>query len=263
MIKPITISALQSIVCWLCFSPTLWAQTTTHELEKEILQRDSSFWQAYNSCDSSGYRQFFTQNIEFYHDKGGLTTGIDAIISSFQDNLCEGNFRLKRKAVEGSIQFYPLENSTGFYGAIISGEHLFYVLEPGKTERLDGLAKFTNLWIRENNTWKMSRIISYDHGPAPYLSSRREIKLPLSTLDYFTGKYQGPHSGTVIIERENDLLVFNNNNRRFFIYPEAANVFFSKDRNLSFEFLRNERNELSKLVIREKGEIAELLTYIR
>jgi len=31
----------------------------------------------------------------------------------------------------------------------------------------DGLAKFFHVWLLKDGTWKMARVISYDHGPAP------------------------------------------------------------------------------------------------
>ena len=52
------------------------------------------------------------------------------------------------------------------YGAILSGEHVFYVRQKGKPEVLDGRAKFTHLWLLKDGVWKMSRVLSYDHGPA-------------------------------------------------------------------------------------------------
>jgi hypothetical protein len=58
------------------------------------------------------------------------------------------------------------------YGAILTGEHVFYILEKGKSERLDGLAKFTHVWRFKDNEWKMHRVLSYDHGPAPYINKR-------------------------------------------------------------------------------------------
>src|SRR5688572_9835845 len=35
----------------------------------DILRQDSLFWIAYNSCDVKAMQQFFTSDLEFYHDK--------------------------------------------------------------------------------------------------------------------------------------------------------------------------------------------------
>jgi hypothetical protein len=35
------------------------------------------------------------------------------------------------------------------------------------SRKKEGLAKFSQLWPLKNNEWKMTVILSYDHGPAP------------------------------------------------------------------------------------------------
>ena len=144
-----------------------FAQQSDEELRSVIIKQDSLFWKAYNTCDTGQMRDFFTDNMEFYHDKGGITLGVSNLVATTAKNLCApGGFRLRRQAVPGSYAVFPMKNNNELYGAILNGEHVFYVLEPGKTERLSGLAKFTHLWIIKDGVWKMSRILSYDHGAA-------------------------------------------------------------------------------------------------
>lgn len=132
-------------------------------LEAAILHLDSLFWQAYNVCDVDKMSDFLTEDVEFYHDKNGLATTRGRLMESIKKGLCGNeNFRLRREAVAGTIAVFPLEG----YGAILTGEHVFYVLEKGKPERLDGLARFTHVWLYKDKAWKMARILSYDHGPA-------------------------------------------------------------------------------------------------
>ena len=59
-----------------------------------------------------------------------------------------------------------LRNGDTVYGAIVAGEHLFYVRPPDKPEFLDGRARFVSLWLLKDGAWKMARLLSYDHGPA-------------------------------------------------------------------------------------------------
>jgi hypothetical protein len=109
----------------------------------------------------------FTEDVEFYHDKGGPTIGFDNFMNAVETGLC-GNpdSRLRREAVGRTVQIFPLESQNKVYGAIISGEHVFYVNEKGKPEFLDGRARFLQMWLLKDGSWKMSRIMSYDHGPA-------------------------------------------------------------------------------------------------
>lgn len=83
-------------------------------------------------------------------------------------NLCSNeHFRLRREAVAGSVQVFPLENDGSIYGAILSGEHVFYIWGKDRAEYLDGRARFTHVWLLQaDGGWKMSRILSYGHRPA-------------------------------------------------------------------------------------------------
>ena len=104
--------------------------------------------------------------------RGGITLGVQKLALSLKNNLCSNSdYRVRREAIKESVKIFPLQNNGVMYGAVLSGEHFFYVLEKGKEERRDGKAKFTHLWLLKDGVWKMTRILSYDHGPA-----NREIK---------------------------------------------------------------------------------------
>lgn len=146
---------------------TVQAQSKYDSLTHTILQKDSLFWKAYNSCDTVGFGKYVSDDIEFYHDKGGITLGKAKLVNSVTNNLCSNpNFRLRRAAITGTVTVFPLENNGVIYGAILSGRHYFYINEPGKKEVRDGMARFTHVWQLSKGEWKMTRILSFDHGPA-------------------------------------------------------------------------------------------------
>lgn len=255
-----TFIALTAILIFsICpFGNFLWAQSEKQNLTHTILLKDSLFWIAYNKCDVNSMQQFFTDDLEFYHDKGGLTLGLENLIAGIRKNLCGNeNFRLRREAVDGTVKVFPLQNADTIYGAVISGEHVFYVLETGKAERLDGLAKFTDLWILKQDGWKMSRILSYDHGPAPYKNPRKPIKLTAAILNQFVGQYTGPQAGLCKVQMENDVLHLLIGDNKYVLYPETNTRFFVTDRDLIFEFAENKDAKISKLIVRENGKIVE------
>jgi hypothetical protein len=128
--------------------------------------RDDAFWRAYNACDTAAFRGFFTADVEFYHDRGGPTIGLDALDGALAKNLCGGGNRLRREPVDGTVRLSILRSGDTVYAAVVAGEHLFYVREPGKAEFLDGRARFVTLWLLKDGAWKMARLLSYDHGPA-------------------------------------------------------------------------------------------------
>jgi hypothetical protein len=140
------------------------AQMKLTDLKSTLFEKDSLFWKSYNSCDLVSFRKFFTDDIEFYHDKGGVTLGIEALTNSISQNLCgKQGFKLRRAVVPGTLNIYPLEKNGTIYGALVSGEHDFFVTENNKPEFHSGRAKFSHLWILTGNEWKMSRVLSYDH----------------------------------------------------------------------------------------------------
>lgn len=135
---------------------------TPAEEGEQIRAADAQFWRAYNACDTTAMDPLISQDVEFYHDKGGLTLGRKALVDSIRNNLCSNpDFHLRRELVEGSLEFHHLN---GGYG-LLSGTHRFYVLETGKPERLDGQARFTTLFKLNDGAWQMHRVLSYDHGP--------------------------------------------------------------------------------------------------
>lgn len=246
------------------FFQVLYAQSEDEKLVVTILQKDSLFWNAYNHCETDQYPELFTEDVEFYHDKGGIILGLTELTATVKKNLCgTGNFRLRREAVQGTVKVYPLHNAGIIYGAIISGDHVFYVNETGKAERLDGLASFTHLWLLKDGKWKMTRILSYDHGPASRKNQKKEITLSNTVLDQFTGTYKGPKTGIIKIQRENGFLKASTANSVLTLYAETDNRFFVKDRDLSFEFTKKVENKISKMVVHENGQVVEEAVWVR
>jgi hypothetical protein len=267
---PLKTRLLFAALLILATSYALSAETEQQKVEAVILQQDTLFWDTYNRCDTEAFRPFFTDDVEFYHDRGGVTFGADNLVTSLKKNLC-GNpdSRLRREAVDGTVKVYTLQKDNVIYGAVITGEHVFYVLQKGKPERLDGLAKFFHVWLVKDGVWKMSRVISYDHGPAPYVNKRKEVRLSHEALDQFAGNYTASNSGTMTIQRDSDanenrlVLSIKNDKSNYLLYPESENIFFAKDRDLTFEFVKNEKNQVSRMIVRESGEIVETAEFSR
>ena len=54
--------------------------------------------------------------------------------------------------------------------------------------------------------------------------------------------------------------MFIDNNKKSILYPEDQNHFFMTERDITFEFIKNEKNKVARLLVRENGEIVEELT---
>jgi hypothetical protein len=74
-------------------------------------------------------------------------------------------------------------------------------------------------------------------------------------MDSYVGRYRtGQGLGTV--RRENGTLLFSFDNGRFTLHPESETVFFTKERDLTFEFAR--RADGTRIVrVRENGAMVD------
>lgn len=132
----------------------LYAQSDP--LFKTIQDLDSKLFDAYNHCDLATLGAMVSDDLEFYHDKTGLSVGKDPFIAAIEQNICG---KVERSLVPGSLEVYPLNG----YGAVEIGVHRFR--HPGHPEDGVGEAKFVTLWQSKNGSWKVTRAISYDHEP--------------------------------------------------------------------------------------------------
>jgi len=122
------------------------------ELYNVIATLDSLYFETYNNCDLDKMRSLMADSIEFYHDKGGLTTSIDDFMLSIKNNICG---KVIRKAVPGSMEVYPIHN----YGAVEIGYHRFF----NKKEPENGFSKpdkYIVIWRYKNGDWKITRVVS-------------------------------------------------------------------------------------------------------
>jgi hypothetical protein len=130
------------------------------ELFRTIASLDGEVFDAFNRCDLEKFGSFFTEELEFYHDNGGLTDrSRQSVVESVKKNICGKVFRV---LVPETLEVYPLHG----YGAVEIGVHRFY--HPGRDNKESvGEAKFVHLWQNKDGAWKITRVISYDHRPLP------------------------------------------------------------------------------------------------
>ena len=124
------------------------------ELDKVITSLDTALFDAYNRCDLEKFSSFFADDVEFYHDQGGVTLGNNKLTESIRNNICGGDVR--RELVAGTFQAHHMKG----YGAVQMGVHRFF--HP-KSKNPPGEARFIHLWQYRNGSWKITRAISYDH----------------------------------------------------------------------------------------------------
>jgi ketosteroid isomerase-like protein len=127
----------------------------SRELTETIARMDALIFDAFNAHNVDALMALFTDDLEFYHDKGGLTNkqqtreGFAGMFGRTPD--------IRRELVKGSLGVYPIKD----YGAIEVGTHRFCHKENGKDDC--GNFPFIMTWQKIGDSWKISRVISYGH----------------------------------------------------------------------------------------------------
>jgi hypothetical protein len=127
-------------------------QPASKELHDTIARLDSVFFDAYNTCKLDVFASLVSEDLEFYHDRGGRSTSKDGLVQSIKNNICN---KVKRELLPGSIEVYPIPN----YGAVQMGAHRFFNQQEAHLG-WSRYAKFVTIWKKENNQWSVTRVIS-------------------------------------------------------------------------------------------------------
>lgn len=119
-----------------------------------IVSLDSIFFGYYNSCNMNldKYAAFYSDSLEFYHDKSGLDTSKQNVVNRTRENICG---KVTRELVPGSIEVYPIKD----YGAVEMGLHRFHN-HTEKEVTPPHASKFVLLWQHGIKGWKITRVIS-------------------------------------------------------------------------------------------------------
>ncbi len=126
-------------------------KATDVDLYNQIVKMDSIYFTAYNTCDMKTQADIYHKDIEFFHDKGGVTTSKKELLESLEKNICG---KVTRTLIKGSIEVYPIKN----YGAVEIGYHKFF--NNREPNAKSPPSKFIVIWKQENNQWKMTKVIS-------------------------------------------------------------------------------------------------------
>ena len=128
---------------------------TGNELYQTVARLDGEMFAAFNAHDVDKLMAYFADNVEFYHDKGGLANftqtkeGFARLFAQSPD--------ITRTLVPGTLEAYPVKN----YGAVHIATQRFCHVENGRQDC--GNSKFVMVWQQQAGTWQITRVVSYDH----------------------------------------------------------------------------------------------------
>jgi hypothetical protein len=138
------------------------------ELSREIQAADADLFKLFfeGPCDLPRFRAMITDDIEFYHDKGGFNVRKPGdFVGQYKDRCTKlldlKEYRSRRVLVASSLHIDPIPG----WGAMEVGDHLFYERHGvDGPEKLVGKAKFAMVWVLgADGKWRVSRILSYAH----------------------------------------------------------------------------------------------------
>lgn len=120
-------------------------------LYKTISRLDSLLFDAYNNCKLDISTAMYSDSIEFYHDRGGLSTSKKDLIQALKNNICD---KVTRHLKPNSIEVSPIPG----YGAVEIGEHRFHnKQEPNAPSHY---SRFVIVWQFKNEQWVVAKVIS-------------------------------------------------------------------------------------------------------
>ncbi|MDP9962031.1 nuclear transport factor 2 family protein [Chryseobacterium lathyri] len=152
---------LFSIVLCCSMITTAFSQSKAYipvskELYDTIIKKDSILFAAANSGNIDKLKTFFTEDLEFFHDVGGLADYKETV-DNFS-RVAKNYSYTRRVLVPESVEVYPIKD----YGAVQTGIHQFCRLENGSLINC-GTFKFVHVWKKTPDGWKISRVVSYGH----------------------------------------------------------------------------------------------------
>ncbi len=155
------------------------------EMDAQVFER------GFNHCDLDAIQSAISDDLEFYHDQGGVQDRA-AFMAAFTQNICGGGeTKPIRRLVADTNRVFPLYGEGELYGAIQQGDHNFYNRGHDGVEVLSGSAAFTTLWMLDAGEWRMRRVLSFDHSEAdetagyrsPLFDNDRHLEAAMALLD--------------------------------------------------------------------------------
>ncbi len=90
------------------------------DLDKAITALDTKLFDAYNHCDLKKFDSLLADDVEFYHDQGGVTLGRQKLTESIKNNICTGD--TQRVLVPGTLKIYYMKGY-GKVTRVLSYDH--------------------------------------------------------------------------------------------------------------------------------------------
>ena len=117
------------------------------DLDRTLAALDAVLFDSYNHCDLQKFASFFVDDVEFYHDQGGVTLGRTALTDSVKQNICG---KTTRELVSMQVFYMIRIRRAGNRGSSFPSSR-------ARRYRGVGEGKFIHLWQYKDEAWKITR----------------------------------------------------------------------------------------------------------
>lgn len=214
------------------------------DLFKILKVKDSLMFDVgFNECNLDQIESVLPEHFEFYHDKDGITNTRIAFIQTLKENLCSSGVNTTKRILEqGSLEVFPLYNNGELYGAIQTGKHSFGSVE----------ARFTNLWLLENDEWKPFRMMSYDHklNASTVIPDVTFIKLSSDEISAYLGRYKFSSDFILSVIQEGNKIYGDAQGQKVEIKPYECHKFLDQSQTMKLTFIPDTSGAISSLQIK-------------
>ena len=215
------------------------------KLFKTLKTKDSLLFDVgFNRCNLKIIEDLITNDIEFFHDKNGITKSKKEFINSLNKNLCNsGKNKIKRILETTSLQVFPLYNDNDLYGVMQKGKHNF-----GQTN-----ASFSHIWLLKNNKWKLSRVISYNHHQEKQKEINNFLNLSVNELKKYLGIYEFSSEFVLTVRIKEGKLYGGSQGEEVLINCYQEHKFIDYNQVYYLEFILDKDGKVTSLYMKGSG----------
>ena len=140
-----------SVSCLTAQEPIPTYEAEDPALYAEIFAMDKQYFDAYNSCDLQTQLRIYSDSLEFYHDRGGLSTSKPELLVALEKNICG---KVRRFLLPETVEVYGIPG----FGAVEMGYHRFE--NAAEPDAPSVPSRFVVIWQETRNGWQMYRVVS-------------------------------------------------------------------------------------------------------
>lgn len=215
------------------------------DLFNTLKAKDSLLFEiGFNECNQKIMKKLVTDDIEFYHDKDGITKSKTQFLNSIKENLCgSGKNIIKRILDKTSLEVFPLYQDGKLYGALQNGIHSFQQTK----------ASFSHIWILENGEWKLSRVISYNHHQEKQVLKSNFVDVSVNELKRYVGVYEFSPEFILEIRIKDGQLFGGSQGQEVVIRCYDEHKFIDSEQVHDLEFILDKKGIVTNLYMKGSG----------